>query len=110
MPPWAHGRWPSTYVALSDTFCLQLPLAAMHELARDSAPFADLLNRRIQQFLALSQRALQAAYASQSLAEQSLETPLGELLRRGAVGVAPATPLAVGLAADARASASARSS
>jgi CBS domain-containing protein len=87
----------STYVALSDTFCLQLPLAAMHQLARDSAPFADLLNRRIQQFLALSQRALQTAYASQSLAEQSLETPLGELLRRSPIGVAPATPLASAL-------------
>ena len=45
----------STYTALADTFCLQLPLAAMHELARDSAPFADFLNRRVQQFLALSQ-------------------------------------------------------
>ena len=56
----------------------------MHELARDSAPFADFLNRRVQQFLALSRKRLQVAYASQSLAEQSLETPLGELLRRSA--------------------------
>ena len=87
----------STYVALSDTFCLQLPLAAMHELAAESAPFADMLTRRIQQFLALSQRALQAAYAAQSLAEQSLEAPLGELLRRSAIGVAPDTPLASAL-------------
>jgi CBS domain-containing protein len=87
----------STYVALSDTFCLQLPLASMHELARESAPFADLLNRRIQQYLALSQRALQVASAAQSLAEHSLETPLGEMIRRSAVGVAPTTPLASAL-------------
>ncbi len=87
----------STYTATSDTFCLQLPLEAMHALARDSAPFADFLNRRVQQFLALSRSALQAAYASQTLAEQSLETPLRDLLRRAAFGVAPATPLAVAL-------------
>jgi CBS domain-containing protein len=90
----------STYTANSDTFCLQLPVPAMQALAHDSAPFADFLNRRVQQFLELSRRALQAAYASQSLAEQSLETRLGELLRRApVVGVAPDTPLADALQA-----------
>ncbi|HEY6087533.1 MAG TPA: DUF294 nucleotidyltransferase-like domain-containing protein [Burkholderiaceae bacterium] len=87
----------STYSAIGDTFCLQLPLSAMQALARDSAVFADFLSRRVQQFLALSQRSLQVAYASQSLAEQSLETPLADLLRRSAVGVPPSTPLAPAL-------------
>ncbi len=87
----------STYTAVIDTFCLELPLAAMHQLARDSAPFADFLNHRVQQFLALSRQALQVAYASQTLAEQSLESPLRELVRRAAVGVAPATPLSSAL-------------
>ncbi len=89
----------ATYTANTDTFGLQLPLAAMHALARDSAPFADFLNRRVHRFLELSRRALQVAYASQSLAEQSLETPLGQLVRRAAYGVAPATPLADALGA-----------
>jgi CBS domain-containing protein len=83
----------ATYTAQADTFCLELPVEAMQALARDSAPFADFLNRRVQQFLELSRRALQVAYASQSLAEQSLETPLGHLVRRAAYGVPPATPL-----------------
>ena len=87
----------STYTAVGDTFCLQLPLTEMRELARDSAPFAEFLNRRVQQFLALSRQALQVAYASQSLAEQSLETPLRDLLRGAAVGVAPDTPLSQAL-------------
>jgi len=87
----------STYTAISDTFCLQLPLDAMHALARDSAPFADFLNHRVQHFLLLSRKALQVAYASQTLAEQSLETPLRDLVRRAAVGVAPSTPLSVAL-------------
>ena len=87
-----------TYTAQADTFCLALPAASMRALARDSAPFADFLRHRIQQLLDLSRHALQVAYASQSLAEQSLETPLGDLLRRAVVTVPPSTPLADGTA------------
>ena len=92
----------ATYTAQADTFCLALPAASVHRLAGESAPFADFLNRRVQQLLDLSRRALQVAYASQSLAEQSLETPLGDLLRRAVVTVSPATPLAEALAGHAR--------
>ncbi len=83
----------ATYRAVADTFVLVLPRAAMTELAGRSAAFADFLNRRILRYLELSRGALQVAYASQTLAEQSLETPLGELLRRAPVTCAPATPL-----------------
>ncbi len=89
----------ATYTANADTFCLALPLAAMQALAGESVPLADFLDRRVQHYLDLSRRALQVAYASQSLAEQSLETPLGQLLRRAAFCVAPATPLADALQA-----------
>jgi CBS domain-containing protein len=89
----------ATYTANADTFCLALPADAMAALAQDSAPFADFLNRRVQQFLELSRQALQVAYAAQSLAEQSLETPLGDLLRRAAFSVPPGTPLRQALAA-----------
>lgn len=77
----------SWYHATEDVFCLRVPLALAHELAAQSAPFSDLLNRRVQQFLALSQRALQSAYASQTLSEQSLERPLSALGRRAPVSV-----------------------
>ncbi len=89
----------STYTAQQDTFCLLLPLDQMQALARDSAPFAEFLNRRVQQFLELSRRELQVAYASQTLAEQSLDTALGDLLRRAPYGVGPATPLSDALRA-----------
>jgi CBS domain-containing protein len=87
----------ATYTANDDTFCLMLPLEAMQQIAQDCAPFADFLNRRVQQFLELSRRAVQVAYAQQSLAEQTLETPLGQLVRRAAYGVGAATPLAEAL-------------
>ncbi len=83
----------ATYTAQADTFCLAIPVATLNTLAQVSPPLADHLNRRVQQFLELSRRALQVAYAQQTLAEQSLETPLSELLRRAAFGVPPATPL-----------------
>jgi CBS domain-containing protein len=89
----------ATYRANADTFCLALPLLAMRELAATSAPFADFLQRRVQQLLDLSRQALQVAYAGQSLAEQSLETPLAQLLRRAAFTVPPHTPLSEALSA-----------
>ncbi len=89
----------ATYTAHADTFCLALPVAAMQVLARDSVAFADFLNGRVQQLLDQSRRALQTAYATQSLAEQSLETRLGDLLRRAAFTVTPSTPLAEALQA-----------
>ncbi len=70
----------ATYSAAADTFVLALPCAAMRELALLSPTFADFLNRRIATLLELSRRALQIAYSSQTLAEQSLESPLRELV------------------------------
>lgn len=88
----------ATYRAVEDTFVLALPLASMHALAVLSPPFADFLNRRTLKFLDLSRRALQVAYASQALAEQSLETPLGDVAAQAPVSCPPHTPLREALA------------
>ena len=88
----------ATYRSTADTFVLALPCAAMEELAGRSPEFADFLNRRIAGFLDLSRRALQVAFASQTLAEQSLETPLGELLRAAPVTCSAQAPLRDALA------------
>ncbi len=83
----------TTYRASEPTTVLALPIEAMQALAEQSPVFGDFLNRRILRFLELSRAALQVAYASQALAEQSLETPLGRLARRAPVSCAPGTPL-----------------
>jgi CBS domain-containing protein len=88
----------ATYRANVDTFCLRLPVAAVHGLAAESAAFADFLNRRVLRYLDESRQALQANYAAQALAEQSLETPLAALMQRVPVGVSAAAPLAEALA------------
>jgi CBS domain-containing protein len=88
----------STYRAVGDCFVLRLPLAQVQALIERSGPWADFLNRRVRQFLDLSRQALQVAYASQALSEQSLEAPLASLLRRPPVHCAAQTPLAQALA------------
>ncbi|RYF37490.1 MAG: CBS domain-containing protein, partial [Comamonadaceae bacterium] len=87
----------ATYSAAADTFVLALPCESMRALAERNAVFADFLNRRVLSFLDLSRRALQVAYSSQALAEQSLETPLGTLTNKAPVTCSPHTPLAEAL-------------
>jgi CBS domain-containing protein len=91
----AVGERPvsASYRACADTFCLVLPVAHMQVLAKRSTAFAEFLNRRALKFLEQSRKLIQAAYASQALAEQSLETPLGELSRKQALTVGPQTPI-----------------
>ncbi|KRI01054.1 DUF294 nucleotidyltransferase-like domain-containing protein [Curvibacter sp. PAE-UM] len=83
----------ATYEATADTFVLALPVGDMQALALKSVPFADFLNRRVLKFLELSRQALQVAYSSRTLAEQSLETRLGDLTPRTPVTCRPHTPL-----------------
>lgn len=88
----------TTYRANGDTFVLALPLADMRALAEASPVFGDFLSRRILRFLELSRAALQVAYSSQALAEQSLETRLADLTPRPPVTCPPGAPLREALA------------
>ena len=83
----------ATYRACADTFVLALPVSAMKSLAQRSPVFTEFLHLRTTKFLELSRKALQAAYASHSVAEQSLERSLGELISTEPVTCAPQTPL-----------------
>ncbi len=83
----------ATYRATEDTFVMAIPVATVQAVAKQSAVLADFLNRRIQQFLDLSRKALQDEHASRVLAEQSLETSLGELGMRAPVTCRPDAPL-----------------
>lgn len=89
----------SSYRAAADTFVLVLPAPAMRDLAQASPEFAAFLQGRVGKLLELSREALQAAYASQALAEHSLETPLAALRQREPLTCAPATPLRAALEA-----------
>jgi CBS domain-containing protein len=83
----------ATYTATEDTFCLRVPVGVVRRLVNESAPFADALNRRVAHLLELSQQALQTAYSSQLLAEQSMHKRLGEIGRKAPHSCEPGTPL-----------------
>ena len=81
------------YTAIDDCFCLEVPAEAMHQLAQRSAVLADFLHGRVQHVLSLSRQAQKSAFASQALAEQSMEARLGSLPRRALVACTADTPL-----------------
>ncbi len=83
----------ASYQAREDSFVLALPALKVQALAAQSAVFADFLNRRVQQFLDLSRKALQDQYASKVLAEQSMEAPLADLVRHAPLSCETQTPL-----------------
>ncbi len=90
-----YGRRPvsSKYVAIEDCFCFAIPIERMHELAKQSKPFSDFLNNRILKLLEESRTALRNSFASQALTEQSLESPLGDLVLKKPISVLPNTSL-----------------
>jgi len=91
---WQERRAVSApYVAIDDCFCLEVPAEAMHQLMQRSTVLADFLRGRVQHVLALSRQAHKAAFASQALAEQSMEARLGSLSRRALVSCGAGTPL-----------------
>ena len=81
----------ATYSALVDTFCLRIDANEVVALAAQSPEFADFLNRRALQLMDWSRHAMQVAHASQTLAEQSLESPLSSLPRKPTVSCTPQT-------------------
>ena len=83
----------ATYSAREDTFCLMFTFDGVQALARKSPVFSDYLTRRTMQFLDLSRKAIQVAYSSQTLAEQTLEKPLRDVCRHEPFSCAPSTPL-----------------
>ncbi|BET25986.1 CBS domain-containing protein [Limnobacter thiooxidans] len=83
----------ATYSAREDTFCLMFTFDSVQALARKSPVFSDYLTRRTMQFLDLSRKAIQVAYSSQTLAEQTLEKPLREVCRHEPFSCSPSTPL-----------------
>lgn len=88
----------ATYTANEDTFCLQVPAEQVQQLAQQSPPFAEFLQRRVLHLLDLSRRAAQASWASSALAQQTLEARLSSLPRKRPLTCGVDTPLADALA------------
>ena len=79
----------TTYSAVDDCFCLLLPVDAMRQLAFQSIPFSEFLNNRIWGLLQESRTTLRNSFASQALAEQALETRVGDLSLQKPLTIGP---------------------
>jgi CBS domain-containing protein len=83
----------SIYTAHDDVVCLQLAVADVQALMATSAAFSEFMQGRVRKQLELSRKAMQASYATQALAEQSLESPLGSIAFKTPVSVLPESQL-----------------
>lgn len=83
----------ATYTAVTDCFCLMLPAAALQTLSARSQAFRDFANNRVWMLLEQSRQAMRNSVASKALHEQSLESRLGDLIRRVPIVTAPQTSL-----------------
>jgi CBS domain-containing protein len=85
----ANRSVSTTYSAVDDCFCLLFPVDAMRRLALQSIPFSEFLNNRIWGLLQESRIALRNSFASQALAEQSLEGRVGDLSLKKPITIGP---------------------
>ena len=83
----------ATYTSITDCFCLRLPTAALQSLSSRSQTFRDFANNRVWMLLEQSRQAMRNSLASKALHEQSLESRLGDLIRRVPVVTQPNTSL-----------------
>jgi len=83
----------ATYTAAGDVFVLGVSVADVEALAARSPAWADFLQRRVARMLEMSRQALRDTLTSQVLAEQSMETPLGDLAAADPVRCPPEMPL-----------------
>jgi CBS domain-containing protein len=83
----------NTYRAIADTLCYQLPARDFQTLLDLSPVFQDFCTRRLAHLLEQSQRVIQAQYAESTMADRSLASRLGDVVRRPPVACAPDTPL-----------------
>ena len=85
----ANRSVSTTYSAVDDCFCLLFPVDAMRQLALQSVPFSEFLNNRVWGLLQESRIALRNSFASQALAEQSLESRVGDLALKKPLTIGP---------------------
>ena len=90
---------PSTnaYVAVEDSFVFQLPEEDFLELMRMSPVFHLFCTQYIASLLSQSRQQLQTTFAQRAAEQQTMTTPLGQLVKKEPVFVAPDTAIRAAL-------------
>ncbi|MCL4758322.1 MAG: CBS domain-containing protein [Rhodocyclaceae bacterium] len=83
----------NAYVAVEDTYLYQLPADAFMKLMLMSQVFHLHCTQYIADLLIQARQQLQTTFSQRAAEQQTMITPLGELLKREAVFVGPETPV-----------------
>ena len=81
----------ATYTAEGDVFAWRIAAEVVRRVARSSPPLAAHLSERVLQLLALAGKEHARQASAAALAEQSMERPLGDLMRSKVLCVSPDT-------------------
>lgn len=81
------------YVAQTDVFCFELPQETFDSLIEKSIVFQQFCTDSISSLLSHSRQNVQAHYAYESTLQQSLNMPLGKILKYAPVFCTPETPV-----------------
>ncbi len=81
----------NTYVALEDSFCFQLPADDFMALMRISPVFQVFCTQYIASLLSQSRQQLQTTFSQRAAEQQTMTTPLSELIKRDPIFVTPET-------------------
>ncbi len=92
----------ATYAAETDVFAWRVPVATVRAVAQTSPPLAAHLSERVLQLIGLAQREQVKQATHAALAQQAMERPLGELMRKKVLTIGPDTPLELALRAMAQ--------
>jgi CBS domain-containing protein len=86
---------PSTnrYVALSDVFCYELPVADFLELMQLSPVFNLYCTQYLVSLLNQSRQQLQVQFAQRAAEQQTMNSPLTAIIKTAPVAVSPDTPV-----------------
>ncbi|HQU87431.1 MAG TPA: DUF294 nucleotidyltransferase-like domain-containing protein [Denitromonas sp.] len=81
----------NTYMALEDSFCFQLPADDFITLMRISPVFQVFCTQYIASLLSQSRQQLQNTFSQRAAEQQTMTTPLSELIKRDPISVTPET-------------------
>ena len=85
----AHRPSTNTYIAVEDSFCFQLAAEDFMQLMEMSPVFHLFCTKYIASLLNQSREQLQSQFAQRAAEQQTMTTPLGQLINREPVHVAP---------------------
>ncbi|MFZ2855111.1 MAG: DUF294 nucleotidyltransferase-like domain-containing protein [Rhodocyclaceae bacterium] len=83
----------SSYIALDDVFCYELPVQHFFEVMQKSTVFNLFCTQYIASLLSQSRQQLQVQFAQRAAEQQTMNSPLTSIVKKMPISVSPETPI-----------------